>query len=444
MRSPLSVGLTVVAAVFAVTLVATSTQTRAQTLEVLHSFGTPSDGFHPFGSVVFDKSGNLYGATFAGGVDDDGTVFELRPKVGGAWGEEVLHSFNLNGKDGTLPYSTVILDAARNLYGTTWTGGTNTVGTVFELVRKAGGGWSEKILHDFNYHGTGGYEPYAGLVFDAFGNLYGTTFNGGTGSCTGDKITGCGTVFELTPKAGGGWTPSILHNFNDNGTDGGNPHGSLILDAHGNLYGTTSAGGIGSCTPDGYAPDGCGVVFELSPSAGGSWTESILHSFNNDGTDGFAPDGGLVFDTSGNLYGTTNQGGAYNYGTVFELTPTGSGSWTETVLHNFGASGDGTYPGEGSLLLDTSGNLYGTTFEGGTGACIDYNEGPVIGCGTVFELTPTGGGVWTETVLTNFEDSATDGYWPFSGLIFDALGNLYGTASQGGVNREGTLFEITP
>jgi len=223
---------------------------------------------------------------------------------------------------------------------------------VFELTPAAGGGWTERVLYSF---GADGIWPTAGLVFDAAGNLYGTTSFGGT--------VGWGTVFELTPAGGGGWTEQVLHNFLGY-SDGETPYAGLIIDAVGNLYGTTSSGGT-------Y---GVGMVFELMPTAGGHWTEQVLHTFNF--TDGGAPYAGLIFDVAGNLYGTAGGGGTYGDGTVFELTPTAGGGWTEKVVHSFGNGTDGIFP-RADLIVDAVGNLYGTTNYGGTN---NY--------GTVFEVTP--------------------------------------------------------
>src|ERR1019366_2578878 len=276
----------------------------------------------------------------------------------------------------------------------------------------------EKVLHNFNNDGTDGYYPEVGLIVDAAGNLYGTTTAGGAYNS--------GTGFELTPAAGGGWTETVLHNFG-NGTDGATPYAGLIFDAAGNLYGTTQYGGT-------Y---GVGTVFELTPAGGGSWTEKVLYSFNHNGADGGVPAAGLIFDAAGNLYGTTVNGGTgsncvLGCGTVFELTPAAGGGWTEQVLHSFNNNGaDGSTPFAG-LIFDAAGNLYGTTFAGGT-----------YGYGTVFELTPAAGGGWTETVLHNF-GNGTDGTAPYAGLIFDAAGNLYGTTFVGGTYGYGTVFEVTP
>src|SRR5271167_2135923 len=341
------------------------------------------------------------------------------------WSDKVLHNFNDNGTDGYYPYASLIFDAAGNLYGTTSFGGAYGYGTVFELTPTAGGGWTETVLHSFG-NGTDGAEPYASLIFDAAGNLYGTTQYGG--------IYHVGTAFELTPTAGGGWTATVLYNFGSrsgSGTDGYWPS-SLILDAAGNLYGTTQSGGT----------HGVGMVFELTPTADGGWTEQVLHNFGSSGTDGAFTQAGLIFDAAGNLYGTTFEGGSYILGTVFELTPTAGGGWTETVLHSFGNGTDGAYP-YASLIFDAVGNLYGTTQHGGT---YNFCSG---GCGTVFELTPTAGGDWTEQMLLNF--NGTDGANPDVGLIFDAAGNLYGTTQSGGTYHNcnggfycGTVFELMP
>jgi uncharacterized repeat protein (TIGR03803 family) len=223
---------------------------------------------------------------------------------------QVLHNFN--GTDGAYSQAGLIFDAAGNLYGTTAGGGTSFAGTVFELTPIAGGGWTEKVLHNFNNDGTDGYLLYAGLVMDAAGNLYGTTYEGGT-------YNG-GTVFELTPTAGGGWTEQVLWSFG-NGTDGIEPQADLIFDAAGNLYGTTRVGGA-------YGP---GTVFELTPTGSGGWTERVLHNFN--GMDGNNLSGGLIFDAAGNIYGTTGFGGTDDKGTVFELSPAAGGGWTEQALH---------------------------------------------------------------------------------------------------------------
>jgi uncharacterized repeat protein (TIGR03803 family) len=285
----------------------------------------------------------------------------------------------------------------------------------------------EKILYSLNQ--KRGSFPRAGLAFDAKGNLYGTSYYGGeSNTCVAGS--GCGTVFELTPKAGGGWTETTLHSFNFNGTDGYYPAASVVVDASGNVYGTTFNGGTGGCT-EGGLPIGCGVVFELTPQAGGSgWTETVLHNFTGNFVDGSNPSANLIFDGSGNLYGTTAAGGTFGEGTVFELLPNGDAGWIENVLYSFENTGsDGTGP-EASLMFDSAGNLYGTT------------AGDSSGLGTVFELMPVAGGAWTEKIIYVF--GATGGYLPLAGLIIDKAGNLYGTTFFGGTYGDGTAFELSP
>jgi uncharacterized repeat protein (TIGR03803 family) len=410
----LSIGLRATVAIFTVSLFVTSTWAATET--VLHAFDPNlKDGDSPVATLIFDAAGNIYGTTSSGGAFGKGTVFELTPQAGGGWTENVLYSFG-NGTDGAGPsVSGLIFDAAGNLYGTTYGGGIYRAGTVFELTPQAGGGWTENVLYSFG-NGTDGADPQASLIFDAAGNLYGTTGYGGT--------HGLGTVFELTPKPGGGWKEKVLHNFKK--ADGFRPHG-LIFDAAGNLYGTTVLGG-------GHNK---GTVFEMMPQAGGGWMLQVLHSFSKylpDGTyDGLTPYASLIFDGTGSLYGTTQDGGAHGCGTVFELVPQADGGWTENVLHDFGNDTDGAYP-QSNLIFDAAGNLYGTTYIGGA-----------YGLGTVFELTPQADGGWMESVLYDFS-GGTDGSVPIGGLIFDAAGNLYGTTSRGGVcpNNCGTVFELSP
>jgi len=334
--------------------------------KVLHRFNM-RDGAIPEAGLIFDAKGYLYGTTDTGGGNDDaGVVFELMPTAHGAWKEKVLHGFNLD-TDGFNPDAALIFDAFGNLYGTTFQGPdrSNGLGTVFELTPKAGGGWTEKLLHTFTNTGSEGYQPEAGLIFDPSGNLYGTTTVGG--SISSECRFGCGTVFELTPKAAGSWTEKVLHRFNSNRKDGYQPYATLIIDASGNLYGTTEYGGSGSCD-DGQGV-GCGIVFELTPKSGGGWAEKVPHNFN--GKDGAYPIAGLIMDASGNLYGTTTSGGGisseckFGCGTVFRLTPKAGGSWTEKVLHNFNPDGKGGAFPEAGLIFDASGNLYGTTYGGG-------------------------------------------------------------------------------
>lgn len=319
----------------------------------------------------------------------------------------VLYSFE-GGADGSQPEAGMIFDPSGNLYGTV------IYSDAFELSRSDGGRWTETVLHSFN-GGDDGLNPVGNLVRDAAGNLYGTTEHGGVSRSSG-------TVFELSPTQGGGWTETVLHNFSLDGLDGITPLAGMVFDAAGNLYGTTNEGGKFEY----------GTVFKLSPNGSGGWTETILHSFGS-GTDGQGPLAGLVFDAAGNLFGTTRLGGIYGFGTVFELTPNGSGKWTERVVHNFGDStDDGLLPEYGSLAFDADGNLFGTTDAGGN----HKNDG------AVFELKPDGNGGWSESVIYNFNRDS-GGYQPYSGVTLDAAGNLYGTTAYGGTYGLGTVFELT-
>ncbi len=324
---------------------------------VLHNFqGNGRGGYTPFAGLVIDGSGNFYGTTIFGGNltacpsgPGCGVVFELSPNTNGTWSEKVLHTFS--GKDGSAPYGGVIFDNDGNLYGTTESAGPGGCGTVFELTPKTGGGWTFKNLHSFK--NTDGCAPYGSLVFNS-GNLYGTTSGGGKNTA--------GTVFELKSVAGG-WQEILLHNFDNTSSDGYAPQAGLSFDGQGNLYGTTLYGGSNS-----NCNGSCGTVFELTSEAGGTWAESVIHNFSNNGIDGWWPNASLLLDSSGNLYGTTGYGGSGlgGYGTVFELSPS-NGSWTEKILHNFDDNNqDGLIP-NASLIFDGSGNLYSTTYGGGAG-----------------------------------------------------------------------------
>jgi uncharacterized repeat protein (TIGR03803 family) len=448
-RGKLPIGLTVLLATLAMTALVIATPAAAQEEKVLHSFNNgASGGSYPYSGLILDKAGNLYGTTGFGGTGTGcysgcGTVFELMPQAGGGWVEKVLHNFQLNVTGGVQPVSGLIFDAAGNLYGTTAAGGNTTCiggcGTVFELIPDGGGGWTEKVLHSFGGSPEGAF-PQGGLIFDAAGNLYGTTYEGGPrGGCQ------CGTVFELSPLPGGGWKEKILHIFGRTGP--GFPSSSLIFDDDGNLFGM-ALGGSGSGCIGVY---GCGTVFELSPVAGGGWSEQVLHNFTKNGTDGNVPYGGLISDAAGNLYGTTSAGGAglcgdgrgieVGCGTVFELIKPGipGGEWAEAILYAFEGNGSLDPAPTAGLIFDAAGNLYGTTYGGGA------YQGINGGLGTVFKLSPAADGIWTETTLHSF-GNGNDGAFPLAGLIFDTAGNLYGTTSWGGINGpdSGTVFEIMP
>jgi uncharacterized repeat protein (TIGR03803 family) len=382
------------AIVFAVVLGLGTTTTHsaeAQTFSVLHGFTGGADGANPYAGLIQDSRGNFYGTTQLGGTSNLGTVFKLDPMGT----ETVLHSF-AGGTDGANPYSGLVQDSTGNLYGTTYYGGAPNHGTVFKLDPTD----TETVLYSFA-GGTDGANPYASLVQDPAGNLYGTTQRGGA--------SGQGTVFKVDTVG----TETVLYNFTG-GSDGGSPDGALVLDAAGNLYGTTFGGGA-LCD---HRRIYCGVVFKLDTTG----TEIVLHTFTG-GTDGFFPVAGLVRDSAGTLYGTTSEAG-----TIFQLDATGN----ETVLYSFtgGASGGNPYAG---LVRDPAGNLYGTTNYGGDSTC-----GNGSGCGVVFQLDTTG----TETVLYRFTGGA-DGANPELGrLIRDSAGNLYGTTQLGGPSNNGVVFKI--
>ncbi len=269
-------------------------------LKVLHKFKGTTGGV-PSAGLVFDPAGNLYGTTAEGGAHESGTVFQLAPGTNGKWTFKSLHSFNPNGHDGTDPLAGLTLDAAGNLYGTTYAGGANADGVVFELTPGSNGKWTETIIHTFNPgNGHDGSAPAAPIVIDSNGNLFGTTVAGGQ-----DRFYG--VVFELTLNSQGKWQESILHSFTD-GKDGGEPHGGLMLDTAGNLYGTGASGGQS------------GVVFKETLETNGKWKYKVVFSFSG-GSDGGRPYAGLISDAAGNLYGTTRQGGANSLGTVFMVTP---------------------------------------------------------------------------------------------------------------------------
>ena len=314
------------------------------THRVLHAFD-PNDHhpFAPVGGMVFDSSGNLYGTTEWGGgrcpSEGCGTVFELAPGSDG-WKYTVLHRFDF--KDGAAPYGTLAIDKAGNLYG--------EAGVIFKLSRNAKG-WREKVL--YRPPGTN----LDGPVLDGNGNLYGTTENGGA-HCLPQ---GCGTVYQVRPIGGGKWQHRILHSFGAFREDGVRPpEGQLAIDAAGSLYGTTSFGGKNACFTT------CGTIFKLTPDANGHWKETILYNFRND-TSGNGPAAGVVLDRAGNIYGTTMYGGSpqCGCGVVYKLSPAAGGKWQYTVLHRFVYT-DGAQPAA-NLILDNQGNLYGTTPIGGPG-----------------------------------------------------------------------------
>jgi uncharacterized repeat protein (TIGR03803 family) len=392
-----------------------------------------SNGGSPTGTLVADSNGNLYGTTNQGGSHNDGIVFELTPTAQGQWKETILYSF-AGGSDGVYPWAGVIFDRKGNLYGTTLLGGgskncVSGCGMVFQLTKGTGGAWTEHILYAFSGKSDGS-EP-SGLAMDAQGNLYGTTADGGLQNCT----VGCGSIFKLTPSTSGAWKKTVLHLFAGGGADGANPNAALVFDPQGNLYGTTTGGGNTGC-----ASPGCGTVFELKPAAGGRWSYEVIYFFGA-APDGFGPWGALVFDKQGNLFGATGAGGGtscpdYGCGAIFELTPTGDDTWSESVLYRFQGGNDGATP-TAPLVFGSEGNIYVSTEAGGHSQTCNGS-----GCGTLEALTPSGSGTWTGNVLIRF--GASPGLEPYGGLMIDTNGNLYGSAREGGNNSNGLVFEYTP
>jgi len=411
--------------------------------KVLYAFHG-EDGWGPT-SVILGAEGGLYGTTATGGTNSCdgnpyglcGVVFQLARGADGKWRETVLHDFG--GSDGKYPNGALVADKAGNLYGTTVNGGPSCsqlgCGVVFELVRGKAGKWTFKVLHNFAL--TDGANPYAGMIFDSRGDLYGTASSGGNVSACSDE-GGCGVVFKLAPDGKGHWTETVVYAFN--GGDGGGPMGPVTFDSSGNLYGTTSYGGANRG----------GTVFELTPEKNGQWSEYALHSFSFGTGDGYQPVYGVVFDGAGNIYGTTQFGGTVGeqgWGTAFELTPGKNGKWTEATLHHFDESKLGGGLVSSGLIVDKAGKLYGTTAEGGKYTCPVNAPGT---CGVAFGLAREADGRWTEAVLHSF-GNGKDGAIPGGGLAPEAPGDLFGVTNSGGYVGSpcgqdgcGVVFEITP
>jgi uncharacterized repeat protein (TIGR03803 family) len=393
----------------------------ASKYKILYNFTGGNDGGTPFDGLALDTAGNLYGTTTAGGASGNGTVFELTKNSHGTWTESVLYSF-AGGADGAAPWAAVTFDHSGNLYGTTTAGGASSAGTVFELVPNSNGSWTESVLYSFTGGSDGGYPQWCGVIVDATGALYGTTSGGGS--------QGMGVVYKLTPNSGGGWTYGLLHTF-VGGKDGSYPQvGMLTFDTVGNLYGPTTDGSdnFGNCPAN-----DCGSIVELTQS-GGSWTEQVIFRFTGDTNRGQSrrPDGPLVFDSAGRLYGTAAAGGGL-YGTAFRLTLDAKGEWNARALHVFKGNQDGAYPASG-VVFDTAGNLYGSTFYGedGNGACC---------FGQMFKLTPHARG-WCKQAVHRFQGPPGDGSNTNAGVVFDAAGNLYSTTVDGGTSGGGIVFEV--
>jgi uncharacterized repeat protein (TIGR03803 family) len=391
---------------------------------ILYSFTTPGCVAQPDDAPVFDSKGNIYG-TCLGPQPNGGYVYELSPASGGGWTWQNIFPFDNVGDNATGDQPNgLTIDSKGNLYGTTSQGGANNTGVVFELSRGSSG-WTETILHNFGpSEGSDGATPLSGVILDASGNLYGTTSAGG-------PDFGDGTAYELSPGGSGVWTETFLHTFSYVDLAGSGPTGRLTFDAKGNLYGMTPSSGGSDA----------GAVFKLTPQGAGVWSTSILYTFGiTNMTDAINPVGALVFDASGNLYGASTSGGVNSEGLVFRLSPISGGGvpWTETLLHQFNDDGtDGVNP-VGGVGFDAKGNLYGTTSSGGAYEGIFAQ----FGYGTIYEIAAAATAPKYKVVYNfDYALNGTDGFHPYSNPVFDASGNLYGTSS-GGSDAAGAVYEL--
>ena len=392
---------------------------------ILYSFARKPDGQFPVARLMRSADGSLYGTTASGGgthCHECGTVFKLSTTSDG-YSESNLHQFQ-GGLDGDDPVARLYEDKNGNIFGTTQLGGYNDNGTVFE-IRSTASGYTFQTIYRFQGAPDGTY-PQTALIGDASGTLYGTTASGGlSNECT----PGCGTAFELKPNSSGGYTESVIYRFHPTELDGYFPSAPLVMDGAGNLFGTTSGGGVkGGCE------SGCGTVFRLTPT-GSTYTETIIHRFKSF-PNGGQPYGGLLLDDAGALYGTTANGGyscnSQGCGTVFKLNPRGSTYGSQTI-YRFKPSGDGEVP-ESNLVMDKDGVLYGTT--------IISNGLALCNCGTVFALTPVGAH-YTETILHAFGGKTHDGANPSAGLVLEQpTRTLYGTTEFGGKLNNGAVFQL--
>jgi uncharacterized repeat protein (TIGR03803 family) len=423
---------------------------QTTTYEVLHSFTGKPDGAQPNAALVIGKDGALYGTSYTGVSSELGTIFRLAPTAGVPWNETVLHNFT-GPPEGQYPTAALVSEAG-SFYGATKFGGTGA-GTIFELAppATAEGTWTETVLYSFVYSKDSQNVAPIGPVLIAPGGTIFTTTEGAPDVPLGLRF---GAVIALVPPTapGGDWAEYEISPF------GGPPQGEWpfagVVSKGGSLFGTTAYGGDEYC--DG--PEGCGTVYELTPPAtqGNPWTQTIIHTFGVSPNDGADPEA-LTVGPGGVLYGATQAGGSGSAceagepgcGTVFQLTPPSAqgGTWTYSVIYSFtGLNGDGAAPPAG-VVVGKNGSLYGTTQYGGsaTTACPgSYYIYP--GCGIVFELTPpaTPGGTWTEKVLHSFSDANGDGSMPVAALAVGSTGVLYGTTSAGGTAGKGTVFAIAP
>ena len=381
-----------------------------ETVNVIYSFAGDADGEYADTDLETDSAGNIYGTTVLGGNFGSGTVFQLSPSPNG-WVHTVLYSFT-GGTDGGEPYKGVTLGRDGSLYGTAVTGGSGNCeggcGVVYKLTN-SGGTWTQTVIHAFS-GGDDGSGPGARVTVDGNGNIYGMTPIGGA--------DGVGTIFKISPTQGGNWTFTVIHTFTG-GVDGGSGSAGRMILHDGQLYGAATTGGA----------SGSGVVFRFMPNGIREWHFRTVHSFAGQ-PDASFPYGALLFGRSGEIYGTTYYGGTNNIGAVYELCSRRVGECVEKVLYSFQSGTDGNSP-ISNLVFDNTGNLYGTTSEGG------------LGNGTIFKLSPAGGGQWTETVVHAFQ-GPPDGAFPYNGMVVDQFGNFYGATVHGGGNDDGSIYKFTP
>ena len=384
---------------------------HAATTHIIYSFAGGVDGEYADTDLVRDASGNLYGSTVQGGDHASGTVWQLHPNGDGTWTHTVLYSFT-GGSDGGEPYKGVTLDATGNLFGTAVTGGSGACeggcGVAYEVANN-GGTWTQSVIHAFA-GAADGSGPGAGLTVGPDGALYGMAPTGGA--------DGAGTVYRMWQQSGA-WQFAVIHTFTGGEDGAGGSAGRLLFNGL-NLYGAATSGGR-------Y---GGGVVYELSPLASGPWPLRVLYAFKGDPDVSF-PYGGLMFDGTGNLYGTAYYDGEFDAGGVYQLTPKRRGAWKERVLYDFHGGTDGG-SSIANLVSDSAGNLYGTTSAGGFG-----------GQGVIFRLMPKDSGRWKEKVMHDFTGTP-DGAFPYNGMVGDGAGHFFGATTQGGAHDEGAIYEFTP
>jgi uncharacterized repeat protein (TIGR03803 family) len=398
-------------------LLATTTSLHASA-SVIHSFLGITDGSTPSTSLVFDAAGNLYGATQLGGNGacghGCGTVYELSPATGGGWTESVIYNFQGGGSaDGAYPVGGLTMDAAGNIYGLTTAGGANGCGTVYRLTPGTGG-WTESVLYGFCAAGNNGdgSSPAGKVIFDSAGTLYGVTALGGPHNT--------GIVYTLTPTTSGMWTQIVLYNFPAGGGALGNEPAGIIFDSAGTLWGVTTFGGA-----SGF--NGAGVVFQLKNTSG-VWTQWLIKAFSINAPDVQTPTGGMIFDASGNLYMTMSRG-AQGGASVFELTPVTGGNYQGHVLHSF--QGPQLIQPYEAMAFDSAGSLYSASSVGG-GSC---------DCGLVYKLTPSGSS-WLFNVLLTM--NGTSGNEPIGGVTLDSAGDAFAATQFGGSRKVGVVLELTP